>query len=59
MIENEYKRVIPYDYVEFVNIFDCLCLDNGEVNECYYIDGLHIDERGYSKIAKVLQSYLK
>lgn len=59
MIENEYKRVIPYDYVEFVNIFDCLCLDNGEVNESYYIDGLHIDERGYSKVAEVLQSYLK
>ena len=59
MIEKEYKRIIPYDYVTIVNIFDCLCLENGETDQSYYIDGLHIDERGYSKIAEVLQSYIK
>ncbi len=58
MIENEYKRMIPYDYVQFVNLFDCLYLENGQLNETYYVDGLHIDEDGYHKIAKVIQPYL-
>ncbi len=54
MIYEEYKRMIPYNYVTFINIFDCLC-ENDQCNPSYFIDGLHIKESGYQKIADILK----
>ena len=43
MIEQEYQRVIPYEYVHFISVYQALC-ENGQPLEKYYIDGLHIND---------------
>lgn len=54
MIFKEYKRVIPYEYVHFINIYPALCNKKGEPIESYYIDGLHINNEGYQVLEKAL-----
>jgi len=58
MIFKEYKRMIPYDYVNFINVYQSLCNKKGEPIESYYIDGLHIQDEGYAAFSQVLRNYL-
>lgn len=55
MIFREIKNVIRYDYVNFINVYPSLCNKKGEPIEDYYIDGLHINDKGY----ELLTSYIK
>ena len=55
MIFKEYQRVIPYEYVHFINAYQSLCNKKGEPVESYYIDGLHINDAGYEHYAEVLK----
>lgn len=55
MVLAEYKRVIPYDYVHFIDIFDSLIGDDGQTIEDVYRDGLHITDTGYEKVVKCLK----
>lgn len=54
MIFKEYKRVIPYEYVHFINIYPALCNKKGDPIESYYVDGLHINNEGYQVLEKAL-----
>lgn len=47
MVFKEYKRMIPYDYVHFINVYPALCNKKGDPIEDYYVDGLHINDAGY------------
>lgn len=47
MVFKEYKRMIPYDYVHFINVYPALCNKKGDPIEDYYVDGLHINNAGY------------
>lgn len=58
MVLAEYKRVIPYDYVHFIDVFDSLLDDNGQTIEDVYRDGLHITDAGYEKVVKSLKKQL-
>lgn len=58
MIYKEYQRVIPYDYVHFINVYQALCNKKGEPVENYYLDGLHINEEGYLHYAKAIKEQL-
>lgn len=58
MIFQEYKRIIPYDYVHFIDIFSSLCDEKGEPIEAYYEDGLHMNQKGYQVYAQELKKYL-
>lgn len=55
MIFKEYQRVIPYEYVHFINAYQALCNKKGEPVENYYIDGLHINDAGYEHYAEELK----
>lgn len=58
MIFKEYKRMIPYEYVHFINVYPALCNKKGNPVENYYIDGLHINEEGYLHYANEIKKYL-
>ena len=58
LVLREYKMIIPYDFVQFIDIYPCLCNEQGEVIEDYYVDGLHIDNQAYEVITKKLYEEL-
>ena len=58
MIFKEYKNVIPYEYVTFINPYSALCNKKGEPIAEYYEDGLHINEKGYQAYTKVIKEVL-
>ena len=58
MIMKEYKRMIPYEYVHFINVYDSL-FENGQLNANYFIDGLHINEDGYQVLTEVILKAIK
>lgn len=47
MIFREYKNVIPYNYVTFIDPYISFLNKKGQPIENYYVDGLHINEQGY------------
>lgn len=51
----EMKKIIPYEYVSFINAYPALCNKKGEPIENYFVDGLHINEEGY----KAFSQYIK
>lgn len=55
MIFKEYKQVIPYEYVHFINVYPSLCNKKGEPIENYYVDGLHINDQGYLALSECLK----
>lgn len=58
IIFKEYKNVIPYEYVTFINPYSALCNKKGEPIAEYYEDGLHINEKGYQAYTKVIKEVL-
>lgn len=58
MVFKEYKRVIPYEYVNFINVYPALCNKKGEPIETYYVDGLHINEEGYKAYSEEIKKNL-
>lgn len=58
MIFKELKNVIPYDYVTFINVYNSLCNKKGDVIEEYYLDGLHINEKGYEVLCNCVKNVL-
>lgn len=58
MIMQEYKRMIPYEYVHFINVYDSL-FENGQLNANCFIDGLHINEDGYQVLTEVILKAIK
>ena len=57
MIMQEYKRMIPYDYVHFIDIYQSLYQDN-ILREDVFIDGLHINEDGYALLTEAIFNQL-
>ena len=57
MIMQEYKRMIPYDYVHFIDIYQSLYQDN-VLREDVFIDGLHINEDGYALLTEAIFNQL-
>lgn len=58
MIYQEYQHVIPYDYIQMINIYDALCDKQGNVISSYYVDGLHINDDGYKVITQKIKEEL-
>ncbi len=58
MIYQEYQRVIPYDYIQMINVYDALCDKQGNVISSYYVDGLHINDDGYKVITQKIKEEL-
>lgn len=44
--------------LEYVNVFDCLLAEDGNMKEEYCKDGMHIYPNGYLEVLKVLMPYL-
>lgn len=59
MIYKEYKRVIPYGYAHFINVYPALCNKKGEPIENYYIDGLHINDEGYKAMTEEVRRQIE
>lgn len=59
MIFEEYQRMIRYDYVHFLDVFDSMLDKNGQPIDLYYIDGLHLTELGYENYANAIRTKLK
>lgn len=53
MVMEEYKRMIVYDYVDFIDVFDCLYDSH---IESYFVDGLHLTKAGYDKYVEGIVS---
>ena len=59
IIFKEFKKIIPYDYVTFINAYGSLCNKKGEPIEDYYVDGLHINDKGYLAYTKTIKEILE
>ncbi len=60
MIYREYQRMIPYEYVHFIDVYPTLCNEHGELIESYYIDGLHVNNDAYQVMTeKILKELYK
>lgn len=58
-IYRECKKMIPYEYVSLINVYPSLCNKKGEPIESYYIDGLHINEQGYSALCRSINEHIE
>lgn len=58
MVLQEYRRVIPYHYVTFIDVFDSLLDEKGDSIEDCFIDGLHLNDKGYEKYTKAINNEL-
>lgn len=58
MIFKEYQKMIPYEYVHFINIYPSVCNKKGEPIQELYKDGLHINEKGYQLVAQAIKENL-
>lgn len=58
MIYTEYKSIIPYDYVEFIDAYPALCNEFGEPIREYFTDGLHINDEGYKCYTECIKKSL-
>lgn len=59
MVFKEYKKMIPYDYVHFINVYPALCNKKGQPIEEYFKDGLHINEKAYQIYAQTLKNNME
>lgn len=59
LIYKECKKMIPYEYVSFINAYPSLCNKKGEPIESYYIDGLHINEEGYTILCTCIKEHIE
>lgn len=55
MIMKEYRKMIPYDYVHFIDIYPALCRHDGTVEYSLFVDGLHIHEEGYERLTQIIK----
>lgn len=55
IVFKEMKKVIPYEYVTFINAYPSLCNKKGEAIENYFIDGLHINDAGYVALSECIK----
>lgn len=55
MVYRELKNVIRYEYVHLINVYPALCNKKGEPIEELFVDGLHINDKGY----EMLTSFIK
>lgn len=58
MIFWEYKRIITGSCVSFIDVFDSLLDQNGDVMEDCFIDGLHLNEKGYQLYTDAIKKEL-
>lgn len=59
MLMSEYRRVIPYEYVDYIDVFSALYDENQELREDVFIDGLHINEDGYALLTEAILNHVK
>lgn len=59
MLISEYQRVIPYDYVDYIDVFSALYDEHQKLREDVFIDGLHINEDGYALLTEAISKHLK
>lgn len=59
MLTSEYQRVIPYDYVDYIDVFSALYDEHQKLREDVFIDGLHINEDGYALLTEAIFKHLK
>ncbi len=57
-INSKLKRVARRAHVTYIDTYKYLIDDEGQLKECYTIDGLHLTPRGYEVVVKVIQKYL-
>lgn len=58
MVYQEYRTTIPYEYVKLINAYPALLNKKGQPIEDIYLDGLHINDEGYSRYCAIIQDEL-
>jgi len=51
-------QVAGMNEVGYTNIGDVLLQPNGKIDESLFVDGLHPNEAGYSKLAEMIKPHL-
>lgn len=59
MVISEYRRVIVGDYVTYLDVFDSLLDDQGKVRKDCFVDGLHLNEKGYQIYTEAIKKAMK
>lgn len=59
MVFEEYQRVIPYEYVHMIDMFDALFDEKGQLDDADFKDGLHVTDHGYEKLVKAVKNQIQ
>lgn len=58
-INKEIKDLCKEKNIKYINMYDKLTDENGDLNLKYTVDGLHISDEGYKIITKVIMKYIE
>lgn len=59
MIYQQYQELIIDSQTKLVNVFEQFIEENGEAQQIYYQDGLHLNDDGYAKLTKLIKPFIK
>ena len=45
--------------ITYINVYNSLLNEDGELKESYTIDGVHLNDLGYYRVTKVIEKYIK
>ena len=58
-INKKIKKMCEQEKVTYINMYDLLTDENGDLNLDYTVEGLHINDKGYEVITKKLMEYIE
>lgn len=58
-INNELKKICKKEHIKYIDVYNKLLDDNGNLKNIYSKEGLHLNDLGYYKVTKVIKEYLK
>ena len=58
-INKEIKQMCLQNGVTYINVFDSLTDEEGNLKKLYTKEGLHLTNLGYLRVTSVLQEYIK
>ena len=53
------KKLCKENDITYINVYDSLLDDNGNLKEVYTLEGLHLNDLGYFKVTSTINKYIK
>ena len=53
------KKLCKENDITYINVYDSLLDDNGNLKDVYTLEGLHLNDLGYFKVTSTINKYIK